>query len=520
VVVTWGLAMIRTPESGRSSSGLLESKLDAALIAVVAVAAVLRFWRLGAQGLWFDEWSTVEAASHSLSHLFHYVADREAIPPPYFLVMLGWIRVLGDGEAAIRMVSALAGIATVPVAYASARELSRRRTVAVFAALLVAVNPMLVWYSQEARPYSLLAFLGALSMLAFARAWKRGRPVDFVLWTLASTAAVLVHYFAAFVIAAEAVALLALSRDQWRRVLLACVPTALTLAALVPIAVTQRSHAANQQWITGFPLRYRLTEAGQSALVGPNPPDGRLWWAPAGVVALALAIAALRGGRDERRAALVSGAIGAAAVLIPLAAVVFGVDAILSRYLIASLVPLIIAVAAGLGASRAGLIGAAGVAVLCAVSVVTLISVATEPDLQKPDWRGVAAEFDRSRADRVLVLNVGGDLASPLTHYYLPGSRALGDDESIPVEEIDVLVGTSIRQPCNFLVGRACAMIFLGARLQQPIARQFALTSRRDVAQFHFDRYRANRRLAVTKRQLVASWEMAGSLVVVPGRHS
>jgi uncharacterized membrane protein len=333
-------------------------QLDGVLVVIVATGAVLRFWRLGAQSLWYDEWLTAGAVSGSVRQLLGHVASREGIAPSYFVLMWGWVRLFGDGEAAMRSVSALIGTATVPVAYAIARELGQRRTVARVAALLVAVNPMLVWYSQEARPYSLLAFLGGLSLLAFARARNRGRRGDFILWGAVCACAVAVHYFAAFIVVAEAIALLRLRRRPrpWRETLLACAPIAVVLAVLAPFALTQHSHSPNHQWISGFELRDRLSEAGRAALVGPSPPHDRLWIAAAVIVAIAALLTVTRAHRDERSAAALTATIAGAAVVTPLVAALIGIDVFLGRYLIASLVPLVVAVSVGLAAraERAG----------------------------------------------------------------------------------------------------------------------------------------------------------------------
>ena len=71
----------------------------------------------------------------------------------------------------MRSLSALFGAATVPLAYCIGAELSSRRAGLITAAL-VAVNPMLIWYSQEARSYALLVFFCAASLLFFARALR------------------------------------------------------------------------------------------------------------------------------------------------------------------------------------------------------------------------------------------------------------------------------------------------------------------------------------------------------------
>jgi mannosyltransferase len=491
-------------------------RVDGALVAVVVLGGGLRVWGLGAQSFWYDEWLTTEATSGGLGGVLHHVARREGIPPPWFVFMWVWAGLFGDGEVALRAPSALAGIATIPVAYLVARQLGQPRAVARVAALLVAVNPMLVWYSQEARPYSILAFVGALSLLAMLRWQASDRRVDAVAWAVVCACAVAVHYFAVFLVAAEAVALVAAQPRRWRRVLVACGAPAAVLVALAPVAAEQHSHDANRSWITDFPLGERLSDAGRSALVGPSPPTARLWVAAALAVALpALLLVARRSG-DWRRGLAMTGGVGALALVLAVIAAVVALDAVVARYLIASLVPLVVAAALTLSAARPRWLGGAAVAALCAVSLAAVVAVARDPDLQRPDWRSVAAAHRSppGSSPTVLVLNTHGDLAGPLRHY-LPEVRALGPHQQVDVEVVDVLVVDPTSKPCNFLVGRACSLVFLGAPLPAPVAGRLHLDRRLHAGQFTVDRYRASRPLTVTLADLVAEPDRADALVLV-----
>ena len=102
----------------------------------------------------------------------------ESNPPLYYVLAWGWAKAFGTGEVGLRSLSALFGAATVPLAYCIGAELANRRA-GLIAAALVAVSPMLIWYSQEARSYALLVFFCAASLLFFARALRtaqRPRP--------------------------------------------------------------------------------------------------------------------------------------------------------------------------------------------------------------------------------------------------------------------------------------------------------------------------------------------------------
>ena len=80
------------------------------------------------------------------------IPQSESTPPLYYCVAWVWARVFGFGEAGCARCRRCAGVLTVPVAYARGAELVSRRA-GVIAAALAACNPLLIWYSQEARSY-------------------------------------------------------------------------------------------------------------------------------------------------------------------------------------------------------------------------------------------------------------------------------------------------------------------------------------------------------------------------------
>jgi 4-amino-4-deoxy-L-arabinose transferase-like glycosyltransferase len=479
------------------------ARLDLVLVAIVALGIVLRVWGLGSQSFWYDEWLTTRATAGSFADALRHTTHREVMPPTYFVIMWGWAKVFGNSEFALRSFSALAGIATIPVAYFISRELGCRRATARAASLLVAVSPMLVYYSQEARPYTLLSLVGALSVLMFARAYRRGSSRDYLGWGLACAAALAVHYFAAFLVVAEVGAFVLLRRSQVRLVLRACIAPAVVLGLLLPVLYEQHSHATNYNWVSSFRLSARVREAGRAALVGPNPPDHLAAVIVAIICGIAVVLLLWRGERSDRRAAGLMAGLGATAVALPLLLVPFGLDVVLSRYLIAALVPLAVAVAIGLTVRRAGWVGSAGIAVLCAASLFVVVADARDPMLQRPDWSAVAHAFDTgSSPNRLLLMNVHGLLGSPL-QYYEPHARVLGTDDQVAVDEIDVVYAKPTKRPCNLFVGRACSLIFLGAPLPPEVGSEFHVERRFDLDQFEVVRYRADHPVALSTRQLV-----------------
>lgn len=135
------------------------------LVTLLALAAASRFYRIGYQSFWNDEGTSVALASRSLALILEG-ASRDIHPPLYYLLLHGWIRLLGRSETAVRALSALLGVATVGGTYLLT-ERTWGHVTAVLAGLLAAVAPLQVYYAQEARMYMLAAALACASMGAW-----------------------------------------------------------------------------------------------------------------------------------------------------------------------------------------------------------------------------------------------------------------------------------------------------------------------------------------------------------------
>ena len=149
---------------------------------LTALAAVLRFATLGVQSYHHDEIVTASRILRGgFGHAMDAVGFSESAPPLYYVLAWLWTQLTGTGEFGLRSLSALAGVATVPVAYLVGLELRGRRA-GLMAAALVAVNPMLLWYSQEARGLraddaALRDLAALLRSRAAERAWSRLHPL-------------------------------------------------------------------------------------------------------------------------------------------------------------------------------------------------------------------------------------------------------------------------------------------------------------------------------------------------------
>ncbi len=154
------------------------------LILCLWLAGGLRFYRLGAQSLWNDEGLSLGLAGRDVPTILRSAA-ADIHPPGYYLLLKVWHAFTGDSEFALRAFSALAGLVLVALLYRLGRVYFDRPG-ALAAAALGALNPFLVYYSQEARMYALAATLGAASFLLFslccAPAARPPRPMAIAGW--------------------------------------------------------------------------------------------------------------------------------------------------------------------------------------------------------------------------------------------------------------------------------------------------------------------------------------------------
>ena len=356
-------------------------------------AAALRFATLGVQSYHHDEIVTASRILRgSFGHAIDAVGFSESTPPLYYALAWAWTQVTGTGEWGLRSLSALAGVMTVPVAYLLGAELRGRRA-GLWAAALVAFNPMLLWYSQEARAYALLVLFGALSLLWCIRASRSGRRRDFVWWGLFSGLALATHYFAVFPLIAELVVLL---RRRGRAALPGFGVLAAFALALSPLAYHQMS-VGHAEWIGGLSLGHRLWESagtfvtGETADIIGEAERPELSVVPLALFAAAFALLFWRGGRDERRATSLPFAVGACAIGIPVAVALLSTskDYVLARNLIPALVPLLIVVAIAVTLPAARRLGAVLGGALLVYSLGFCIAASTVPGLQRPNWDAV-----------------------------------------------------------------------------------------------------------------------------------
>jgi mannosyltransferase len=406
-------------------------------VGILLLATLARLWGLGAQSLWLDE-----AFSHLFATLPPDTAWQAVIadavhPPLYYVLLRLWLVLVGQSEFALRFASVFAGVLAVALVLRAGRTWMDRR-IARWGALLMALNPFHVWYSQEGRMYALLALLVLAGMMAFWRALDSGR-----LWAWGgligvSGLAYLTHYFALYLPLVEFAFLLA-TFGRHHRVLarwavaqaLAVLPLAAWLTALYTIG--------GGTFGIGWIPRPRLADLLRTLWSFGMAYDGRV---TSLVVAGLLIWGGLSawgawGGRSRRRGRAL---LWLALALPPLVTFLLSLrrPTYVDRFFIGSLSAFLLLAAAGLARLPRPAGWTMGLA-LAGLSLWGVVRFRADPLFVKEDWRGAAAYIEAQEAvgDALALRHL--QYAVPFRYYYrgaLEPAAVTRNQQTAPLADI------------------------------------------------------------------------------------
>lgn len=399
---------------------------DPAALLIVLFAATLSFIDLAGQSLWTDEGMSYWVARLPVASQLALL--RQTAPNPlHYVALSGWMRVAGSSEFALRFLSALGAALAVALAYRLGRNLGGRRA-GLIAAGLLAINPLRIYYAQEARAY---AWLAALILAAALLLWRspRGLTVwEVVALGLLQALVCLAHPYGAFVLLAlNAVILADLLRAPSRRALArwalagglaALLAGAWFVGALDAIGGSAGSAIYFRGRLPAMQVVADALQAYSAGLLRLTPNPGALLL----VAAFACGLIALLFSRNRRPwLFILAGCVAPVAGSLLLSG---DRERYAPRYVIAGALffCLLVGQFSSLPALRrrsAALAYGAAVAALGGIMLFGAWRQFTDPALARPDFRAVASYIREHGAPaRDTVVIVGGHFA-PVMHYYL-----------------------------------------------------------------------------------------------------
>ena len=166
------------------------------VVLVVAVGLVLRFWTRS--GLWLDEALTVDIARLPL-HAIPEALKHDGAPPLYYYLLHFWIGLFGQSNDAVRALSGIIAVLTLPVAWLCGKRFGGR-AVAWTTLVLLASAPFAVYYGTEARMYALVILLTGLGFLALQRAIEAPRPGNLIAVAVVAAALLYTQYWSLYLV--------------------------------------------------------------------------------------------------------------------------------------------------------------------------------------------------------------------------------------------------------------------------------------------------------------------------------
>ncbi len=419
-------------------------------------AFALRLYHLDAQSFWSDEGISVIRARADIPTLIATLPVEHT--PLYFVGLHLWMRVAGDGDFAVRYFSLVFSVLLVPLVYklglaisssvGSGVELQRQRwgsrhaTIGIIAALLVAINPLQVWYAQEARMYTLVVVLCAAAAWCLMRGitptpnpspvralYERGRG-NVLPFALFSAAALYTHFFAALIVAALALWAIfdALQRRaNWRPLALSFILIGLLYLPWLPRAISALSFPGWQEAADplSLPARYWVAYT-----LGNTTGDEWRWLSLGFLVLLVLGVMTLARRRDTIAWLPIFYVFVPFVLMMLLALRKPGYH---ERYLIVITPLVFVILAVALNASRFTFITA--MLFVVATSALSLNNLYFDSRYAKPDFRAAAQYIDRlSRSGDGLIFD-GPDPYKAFYRYFSRQRVVAFDDKEFDAQD-------------------------------------------------------------------------------------
>ncbi len=242
---------------------LKQIKKHWALLTILAVAAMLRFYGLDFQSPWLDELHTLIETNPELTYKEFYdlMLNSEQMPHLYYVLVRAFNMIFGVSLFGIRAFSALIGTTSVYAIFLLGKELYSKKA-GYIAAIFLAINSTHIFYSQEIRPYILLCLFTCVSFLFLIKFSKKQTTKQAVYYGLFAGLMISTHFFGLFVLVSQLVLMaifLISSEDIKRFVKLSSISGGVILLMFIPsVPVLLKVSKLSSFWIQPASPRFFL----------------------------------------------------------------------------------------------------------------------------------------------------------------------------------------------------------------------------------------------------------------------
>jgi len=170
------------------------------ILGLILVAGfLLRIYKLSSQSIWLDEAYSIY---HSQQNFMHVISFKDTSPALYYLLLHFWITLAGASVSSARLLSVLFGTASVFIVYLLGAHIFNKK-VGIYSALIVAFSPLHIYFSQEARTYSLFFALTLLSMYFYTKLNKAASKWIIAGYLISTAFLIYSHLYALLIVLAQ-----------------------------------------------------------------------------------------------------------------------------------------------------------------------------------------------------------------------------------------------------------------------------------------------------------------------------
>lgn len=413
------------------------------ILLVLIVALFLRLILLD-QSLWLDEAINVVNAKNLdfLSFVSRYpIGDFH--PPLYFALLWIWGHVFDFSEISVRIPSVILGVATVWLSYLLGKDFFGKK-VGIISALLLAVSPLHVYYSQEARMYSLSAFVCILSFYFLIKTLESKKWTIFYILSLCLV--LYSDYLCYLIFPAQFAYVIWCEGKKVKIILSSMLISALFLLPWMPIFWQQLSIGKNAaQSLTGWLKVVGGANIKELGLIFIKTVIGKVSIYNKVLYGLVAAILSALYGLilvnalskfDNKTKLLVCWVV----LPVVLAFIVSIYLPILAYFRMIFIIPGFYLLV-GLGLTRLpNALFKITLGLVVGVSIISLSSFYLNPQFQREDWKKAVAQIDNLASKNGLIIFEDSNLPAPFVYYSRNLSPASAGLTSIPAKSLDDVV--------------------------------------------------------------------------------
>lgn len=239
------------------------------IVIIIIAGAGLRFYNLGFKSLWYDEAVSYWNAQGTVQEVVQHNVLRNSVPPTFNL-MIHYISKFGNSEFMLRLIPCIAGILAIAAAFLLFKQFFGP-AIACAPALLLALSPFQIQYSQVVRPYS-MTMLTALLIVYFAyRITTEDKKINFIFYSIVLCFAVFLMYGLVFVIATTCIVFVieVLRKKQFKKILpftLSFVAPFISVCLVYNITLKHHMERASSGWGAENYLQYTYWDGVLSSL--------------------------------------------------------------------------------------------------------------------------------------------------------------------------------------------------------------------------------------------------------------